>query len=340
MLSAAPLTAQVVREKVDTKAQTPPHLAEGIAVVPAGEPAQELDAQSPHPDLAPAGGTARPAVPAPASPGLPQTDKTLPGQTRFEPDAAIHTHGQAEQVLGKLTARPPDLAHAQSAPAEGHAEAVLSDAPSETFPAASPKPAAEHTAAPGTFREPATNDPKPVGTPFETRDPSAPGFPLREMDAGPSQGTLPVAARGTEGTTANAAVNSPSQTQTTPANVQQWSGLVPLDMGGKLVPAHIRLEWQRDEKVNPDGKRGAPDEQPQSRPLAVSVNMQSEALGRVELRLAWLPSELAGLLTIEKPDCLGAAQAGLQGLEARLQAVGFANPKMRAVTAAAAPPVP
>jgi len=133
---------------------------------------------------------------------------------------------------------------------------------------------------------------------------------------------------------ANSISANAAQPNAAPANVQQWTGIVPLDMGGKLVPAQLRLEWAKDDRVNPDGKRGAPDAQPKSKPLAVSVNLVSETLGRVELRLAWLPSELAGLITIEKPEYLDAAQAKLTGLEARLESAGFANPKMRAVVSA------
>lgn len=101
------------------------------------------------------------------------------------------------------------------------------------------------------------------------------------------------------------------------AQTAQWTGLIPLDIGGKLTPAWLTMEWTPPEQARDENGSGKV-EKAAARPVSVALDLASEELGRISIRMSWFQGELAGALLAERPEVLELAGRELGGLESRL----------------------
>lgn len=97
----------------------------------------------------------------------------------------------------------------------------------------------------------------------------------------------------------------------------QWTGLIPLDIGGKLTPAWLTMEWTPPEQARDESGSGKV-EKAAARPVSVALDLASEELGRISIRMSWFQGELAGALLAERPEILELAGRELGSLESRL----------------------
>jgi len=119
---------------------------------------------------------------------------------------------------------------------------------------------------------------------------------------------------------------SASTNARTSAGVQQWSGLVPLALSGRLSPAWIKLEW---EHVDEDAGKSASKPNAQVRPHLLSLHFDDDQFGRMAFHLAWLGHEVSGTVVADRPEAAEWVRAKLPELERGLRAAGCAPASFR-----------
>lgn len=96
-----------------------------------------------------------------------------------------------------------------------------------------------------------------------------------------------------------------------------WTGVLPLEIGGKLAPARLSLEWTKppEEDRTGDSKAGKPQA---ARPVSVALDLASEEVGRLSVRMTWLNNELVGVFLADRPEMVALAEQRIGDLETRL----------------------
>ncbi|GMV81933.1 MAG: hypothetical protein AMXMBFR7_31170 [Planctomycetota bacterium] len=110
------------------------------------------------------------------------------------------------------------------------------------------------------------------------------------------------------------------------AEVQvQWQSAVPLFPGGAWMPTWVNFEWA----VQEDGKHASgPETGKPARPLALSLHVSNEALGRVSFHLAWTDRALNGTVQAERPEVGAQIRSTLHQLGAQLEALGMPSAQL------------
>lgn len=167
--------------------------------------------------------------------------------------------------------------------------------------------------------------PEPTRAPLASAYASGPAEMSAEETAASKNAQIEALVHGV-GLKAREALGAEPRAAAPGAEVQvQWQSAVPLFPGGAWMPAWVNFEWA----VQEDGRHASGTETGRpARPLALSLHVSNEALGRVSFHLAWTDRALNGTVQAERPEVGAQIRSTLHQLGAQLEALGMPSAQL------------